>query len=269
MEKFLRKTRPDLSGSAGIAILRPGSIVSFVGGGGKTSALFSLARRQRHPVLLTTTTKVGFNQVQTADRILPPRDFLAEPEIAGESRVIWVSELPENGETRKISGISSADFTELARRAARLGYSILIEADGAHRRSIKAPETHEPVIPPETTAVAACIGLSVLGQPATDESVHRLVRYLDCVGGQPGDIITEDSILRLVAHPEGSFKSTPDSAERILLLNQADNAALLDRALKIADRALSAASADRVWITRLNRGEWLCEMTRTVKKEVR
>lgn len=265
MENILRKTRPDLSSSAGIAILRPGSIVSFVGGGGKTSALFSLARRQRRPVLLTTTTKVGFNQIQAADRILTPRDFSAEPEIVGAERVIWISELHGNGGTGKISGISDADFAELARRAAKFGYSILIEADGAHRRSIKAPEKHEPVIPPETTAVAACIGLSVLDRPATDESVHRLACYLDCVGGQPGEIINEESILRLIAHPEGSFKSTPGSAERILLLNQADNEDLLGRALKIADRALSAASADRVWITRLNRGEWLCEMTRSVK----
>ena len=176
MENILRKTRPDLSSSARIAILWPGSIVSFVGGGGKTSALFSLARRQRRPVLLTTTTKVGFNQIQAADRILTPRDFSTEPEIVGAERVIWVSELHGNGGTGKISGISDADFAELARRAAKFGYSILIEADGAHRRSIKAPEKHEPVIPPETTIVAACIGLSVLDRPATGESATQIGR---------------------------------------------------------------------------------------------
>ncbi len=247
-----------------IAALPPGSIVSLVGGGGKTSALFSLARRQDHPVIVTTTTKVGVNQIQAADIRLTPEAFLRDPERAVQRHVVWVSDL--NGEPggQKVSGLRLPDAEKIAAAVKNCGYSMIVEADGAHCSAIKAPADHEPVVPPQTDLVVACIGLSVLDRPADDSTVHRLPLFLKCTNAEPGAPIGADTILKLVRHPRGAFKGVPPGAEKILLLNQADNGPLVDRARSIGTEALTTG-VDRVWITCLKRGAWIAELRNDTK----
>lgn len=242
-----------------IGVFPPGSVVSLVGGGGKTSALFALARRQNAPAIVTTTTKVGLDQINAADARLSLGKFLIDPHSASGQNVTWVSHLTQLDGTVKIGGVPEPEMTQLIEQAQRFGATVLIEADGAKRRAIKAPDAHEPVIPSESSVVIACIGLSVLDQPATAETVHRLPRYLSCVGGKEGDLIQEEAILRLLTHPAGSFKSAPTDAEKILLLNQADTPELADRAACLGENALSVG-VDRVWITCLKRDEFIYEI---------
>lgn len=237
----------------------PGSVVSLVGGGGKTSALCALARCQNRPTLITTTTKVGQSQISSADARIRLDEFFAKPGQALDQNVTWVSDLVQLDGTSKIGGVPEAEMTRLIGYAQALGLTVLIEADGAKRRAIKAPEAHEPVVPSESNFVIACIGLSVLDRPATEETVHRLPRYLSCVGGNEGDPIEESAILKLIAHPNGSFKSTPEHAEKILLLNQADTPELSERAIRLGKSALSAG-VDRAWVACLKLDEFLYEI---------
>ena len=43
------------------------SVVAFVGAGGKTTAMFNLAREFNFPSIITTTTKMGIDQANLAD----------------------------------------------------------------------------------------------------------------------------------------------------------------------------------------------------------
>ena len=99
---------------------------------------------------------------------------------------------------------------------------VIVEADGAARRCIKAPEAWEPVIPPCVDRVVAVVGMDCLGKAVSDESVFRRERFTEITGLDRGDIITPMSVARLLAHPEGGLKGVPTSADLLVFLNKMD-----------------------------------------------
>ena len=48
----------------------PGECIAFSGAGGKTTAIFTLAREMNAPVLISTTTHFGLDQLSLADEIM-------------------------------------------------------------------------------------------------------------------------------------------------------------------------------------------------------
>ncbi len=56
--------------------------VAFVGAGGKTTALFQLARQLKPPVILSTTTHLGISQALLADRHIIVRS-------SEDLKIIW------------------------------------------------------------------------------------------------------------------------------------------------------------------------------------
>jgi probable selenium-dependent hydroxylase accessory protein YqeC len=129
--------------------------VAFVGAGGKTSALFALARScaaSGMRVLVTTTTKIrdpeagseregrGFGPVLLLPDPATPA-ALAALAAAGPRVVLAASRLPLEG---KLAGLAPS-----ALRGIESPYDVLlVEADGALGLSIKAPFPAEPVLPP-------------------------------------------------------------------------------------------------------------------------
>lgn len=188
-------------------------IVAFVGAGGKTSLIYALARQlsgwgQR--VLVTTTTKM----------MPPARNFMLLP----GARVPHYKHLTvgyglEEG-TGKLLGVEPGEIVALRERF-RADY-VLVEADGAAGRSVKAPETHEPVIPGCADLVVGLIGLDALGKPADAATVHRLEAFLRVTGLSEGECISEQALKALAAHPDGLFKGAPDGARRVAFHNKAD-----------------------------------------------
>lgn len=98
---------------------------------------------------------------------------------------------------------------------------LLVEADGAARRPLKAHAAHEPVIPACANAVIAVMGLDALGRPLA-EAVHRP----ELAAGYPGtDLaapVTPALAAALLLHPGGPFRGTPTDAKRLVLLNKTD-----------------------------------------------
>jgi molybdenum cofactor cytidylyltransferase len=99
---------------------------------------------------------------------------------------------------------------------------LLIEADGAREKPLKAWAEHEPPIPEFVEHVVHVLGLSVLGQPLHDELVHHADRFSKLSGIKIGDKITSDGLVRVLLHPEGGSKNIPAGAQKTVLLNQAD-----------------------------------------------
>ncbi len=195
-------------------LLRPGEgVVSFVGAGGKTTFIYTLARQLSGwgaKVLVTTTTKM----------YPPPRNFM----LLGSGRVPPYKHLtvghevdPESG---KLLGIDPAEIPELMERF-RANY-VLVEADGAAGHPLKAPEGHEPVIPVCSDLVIGVMGLDALGKPADEETVFRLDAFLRVTGLQRGGLIGPEHLEALAAHPEGLFKGAPEGARKLAFHNKAD-----------------------------------------------
>ena len=108
---------------------------------------------------------------------------------------------------------------------------------------LKAPASHEPVIPGWTRTVIVVAGLSGLGEPLTQDRVHRPERFAELGGCLPGEPITIEVIARVLAHPDGGMKGSPAGAQRVALLNQADTASLQAAARRLADLLLSSQTA--------------------------
>jgi probable selenium-dependent hydroxylase accessory protein YqeC len=124
--------------------------------------------------------------------------------------------------TGKLRGIHPSWMARLSQDWAY----VLVEADGANHRSIKAPEDHEPVVSPSTGAVIGVVGLDCLGRPMDGATVHRPERFQAVTGCPMGAPIRPAHIAVLARAREGLFKGAPPGARRILLLNKADSCAL-------------------------------------------
>lgn len=212
--------------------------VAFVGAGGKTTAMFQLARQFERPVLVTTSTHLSAEQVQLGDEALIfergaelgallPREF---------PRVVALSG-PRQADGR-MGGLSDEALVALSEVARREGLPLLIEADGARLKPFKAPEAHEPAIPGFVDAVVVVAGLSALSKPLDAESVHRPERFAALAGASPGAALTVEHLAKVLGHQEGGLKNIPQGARRVALLNQVEDDERAAAAKRLADPLL-------------------------------
>jgi YqeC protein len=139
-----------------------GDVVALVGGGGKTSAMFRLARElaaRGELALTTSTTHIFAEQIALAPAHVRAAD-------AGRDRVVAALDVhrhvlvigASDPATGRAAGIPPALFRDL--RAWCSSACLLNEADGSRGRPFKAPAPHEPAIPPETTVARVVADLN-------------------------------------------------------------------------------------------------------------
>lgn len=212
-------------------------VVSFVGAGGKTSTVFALnevfkrSSQKRGLTLVTTTTAMHYPKASEVDEVI-----LCENRKAGEiiEKLKGISEKSynisaslgvfqyrlETEDHVKVKGIEASLVDRINEE--EIFDIIMVEADGAKRKSMKAYETHEPVIPNSTDLVIVLMGLSVLGKKAEPEIVHRLDSFLNLTGKSEGDIIELKDIPKLFRGEMGFLRGVPEKSGLILFLNQWD-----------------------------------------------
>ena len=193
------------------------SSVAFTGAGGKTTAIFRLARELDSPVLVTTTTHLGSEQARLADNhiICTSNDFRTDL-ISGVTLVTG----PKIGE--RWSAPSPTILEWLREFGIINKIHLLIEADGARMKPLKAPGTHEPAIQSSVDVVVVVAGMSALGKPLSDEYVHRPRIYSRISGLALGEPITVESLQTVLCSPYGGLKNIPPNARRLALITQAD-----------------------------------------------
>jgi probable selenium-dependent hydroxylase accessory protein YqeC len=211
------------------ALLGPGPalprVVAFVGGGGKTTALFRLAldlRERGLRVLATSTTNLFDPRLEpgredTAVLFRPEMEFFVPgcPELPATSALPLLVAREGDG-PGKLKGIHPAWVDALA----PAWDLVLVEADGSRRLPLKAPAPYEPVLPSSTDLVVGVLGLDGLGRPLGPGTVHRAERFARITGCQEGGTVSPEHLRALAEHPEGLFKEAP--GPRVLLLNKAD-----------------------------------------------
>ncbi len=122
---------------------------------------------------------------------------------------------------------------------------VVVEADGAAKRSVKAPDDWEPVIPCCADLVIPVVGLDCLGRPATEDTVFRLDRFLEVSNLQKDEVISAQAVGRLLAHPDGGLKAVPLHARVIPFLNKLDLVGDPKLAEQVA-HTVFANAADRI-----------------------
>lgn len=220
--------------------------IAIVGGGGKTTTLFQIGQQIQGLVWTTTTTHLGTDQLIYADKhfTVESADQIDLRALKAQKHsLITGSFTPDN----RVHGPEAAVLKRLLELADQEQISLIVEADGARSRALKAPAAHEPVIPPWAQMVIVLVGCSVLGKPLNDDWVHRAEIFSTLTGQKMGTTVTPNAISRMLVHPEGGLKGIPATAQKVVLFNQAD---LLDdlTGLKNEIPALLAGGFDKVII---------------------
>lgn len=176
--------------------VRPG-LTAIIGGGGKTTLLYRLARELegRGSVIVTTST-----------HIFRPADLPFALTVGKVSGILCVGTPCENG---KLSAPRQS-LRELTALAAH----VLVEADGSAGRPVKAHASHEPVIPCEANQVICVVGASGLNRPAA-EKVHRPERFTALSGSDTASPEAVAAVLNKEALHTRVFINQADSPERI------------------------------------------------------
>lgn len=213
--------------------LLPGQSLAFVGAGGKTSAMFALAKLLHSPIVLTTTTHIGTWQTDLADEhlLLKPGETIPELNFS-KGPILLVTGQPR--EDDRLSGLDKDALEALHSLCKSQNISLLIEADGARQRNLKAPADYEPNLPDWIERVVVIAGLASLGKPLIPENVHRPERFAALTGLRPGDLIRVEDIVFVLQSEQGGLKGIPPAAQRMLFLNQAEGAEHQAQAVRIA-----------------------------------
>jgi molybdenum cofactor cytidylyltransferase len=201
--------------------LRERDLVSFVGAGGKTTTMFSLGaelRARSNTVVITTTTRMAASQTAPGLVVMP--DPYEPSKVMGPG-LAWIASAFAD---------SSIDY-------------VLVEADGAKHRAVKAPAGYEPVIPLSTTLVVCVIGAGALDRVIEDQA-HRPLRVAAAARCSPYDRLTPERAARLLSSDIGGCKNVPEHARFVVAITNvyektADAADQLQRLLRDAHNVAS------------------------------
>jgi molybdenum cofactor cytidylyltransferase len=206
--------------------------VAFIGAGGKTTAMFQLARQLPPPVIITATSHLGAWQLGLADQyIITESPAPLEKLEHGLKGVILITGEMDGDRTKPIN-INLLNW--LKGFCDYHSIPLLIEADGSRGRPLKAWAEHEPSIPNFVELVVQVVGLSGLGKTLNEENVHRPEIFSRLSGLHVGESITSEPLVQILTSPEGGLKNIPANARRVLLLNQADTHELQSAAQRLS-----------------------------------
>jgi probable selenium-dependent hydroxylase accessory protein YqeC len=232
--------------------------LAAIGGGGKMTLLLSLgaewAAAGGRPLLLPTTriaehAERGVPGVRTvvlpaARTAWPPVGFLGGELLVvgrrGERPNMLESIHPD--EIGALVDQSKADL-------------VLIKADGARGRSLKAHDAEEPVVPLDAGLVVAVAGIDAWGAPLGPEHVHHDQLFAERWGMEAGARLEDDAFYAALADPAGYRSSLPPSARYVVFLNQVDRPVRVAVAQRLAQGLNERGVAEVLWGD-LRRGEW-------------
>ncbi|WP_119819821.1 selenium cofactor biosynthesis protein YqeC [Halalkaliarchaeum desulfuricum] len=198
-------------------------LVSFVGAGGKKTAMGKLAReadsRGLVPGYTTTTHMPPPPEIPLV--CVPPETVSSA--VSGRTAPIavaseWVFD-PDRAD-KKVRGFDPESIDDLYDSNA-LDW-VLVKADGARRREFKAPGPGEPVIPTRSTVVVVVASVTAAGRPNDTGCVHRPERVAEIAGIERGDPLSPESMAAVLASERGGAKDIPERARAVLLVNKAD-----------------------------------------------
>ena len=153
-------------------------VTALIGGGGKTTLMYTLAEELRRwgTVIVTTSTHI---QRPEQYPVLTAADGVSAA-LAAHGVVCVAGETAEG----KLCA-PALSFETLA----ALADFVLVEADGAKRLPLKAHAPHEPVIPVNTRQTVYVAGADGFGHPIR-QVCHRPERYAALCGAAESDAVT-------------------------------------------------------------------------------
>ncbi len=243
-----------------------GDIAAIVGAGGKTSTMFALA---------AAAAARGLRVVTTKSTTIHPPSMARSPRLVVSPPARWRGDLPAAlaahpvvtvvtaaPSERRFDGVPPALAPDLLRAS---GADLLIvEADGARRRLLKAPAAHEPAMPAGASLVVPVASLAAVGRPLDERRVHRPELAAALLGVTRGAALTVRHAARLLLDDRGGLKHAPPTARiwpTLTATGRIDPAALADlrTALAAHPQVTGWIEADAQWTFTA----WRCGLAQT------
>ena len=197
-----------------VSIAAPGDIVAIVGAGGKTSTMFALSR---------ALAAAGRRVLTTKSTIIYRPTMAQSPGVVEVPAERWATELRcllnERREVTVVTGSTGPDrwqgvpadrMTEL--RDAAGADHVIVEADGARGRWLKAPAAHEPSMPGSAAVVMPVVNLRAVGRAVTSEHVHRPELVGAVLGLREDGVIGVEHVPKVLLDEAGGLKRAPANA---------------------------------------------------------
>jgi probable selenium-dependent hydroxylase accessory protein YqeC len=202
-----------------------------IGAGGKKTTMAALAGRLDRAIISATVRIPIFDEwagrVVVTDSPVETVDAALDRSDAGE----WpLGVVPERERDDRYRGYDP----ETIDRLGTFGVPILLKADGARMRRFKAPDDHEPRLPATADTVVAVASAHVVGEPLSEELVHRVPAVSRITGLDPGEQITAADVAAVLASDRGGRKDVPTGATYVPLVNMVDDADLEEKAGEVA-----------------------------------
>ncbi len=188
-------------------------LIAFVGAGGKTTLMAAVAHELADAgrnVVVTTTTQMAIDELEPP--VVSSLSVLMEN--LGRSHLLyWAVPGSEDKATGPTPEEVNALFTQ-----APVDY-VLVEADGASGKPIKAPAVHEPVIPGQSTIVVVVVGVDAIGQTITS-AAHRPERLAQLLDKPLTHELRAEDVAAVITSASGGLKNVPARARVILALSR-------------------------------------------------
>ena len=221
--------------------LKEREVISLVGAGGKTTLMYRLAKElflSGRRVVSTTTTKILEPRPEETNFLFVDSDEKRIKDFAwrhlDQYRHLTVAR--ERVGSGKLKGVSPDLVNELW--SFDKIDTVIVEADGAAGRPVKAPREWEPVIPTTTTLVVAILGIDGVGRELSEENAFQPEGISKITGIAIGEKLSEEGMALLMTHAEGIFKGAPSSCRVIAFLNKVGIPDEVRKAKDIAEKIL-------------------------------
>lgn len=216
-------------------------MVAAAGAGGKKTVLYALAGLFPGRVGITTTVNCP----------RPPADWDGEVIVAPESALMdELRKRPHPGRKvffavpgkrdELVSGVAPG-FVAALRSEALLDV-LLVKADGARRRLIKAPGEGEPIYPPGTDLILYLVSAHAFGRAPASGIAHREDELATVAGLERETPVEPEHVARLLSSESGALKGLAEETRLVPVINRADTPLRRRLALEAARLALARTS---------------------------
>jgi probable selenium-dependent hydroxylase accessory protein YqeC len=241
-----------------LIVLPTRPLIAIIGAGGKTTTMYTLASEMAQRgkrVITTTTTQIFYPEPDETDLLIvaPETDMLLKSLGEAWQQYHRVTVAGTILRKEKLAGLQPEQPYELLMKSG--ADAVIVEADGARHRMIKAPSEHEPVIPVRTNVALLLMSAEAINQPLSDKIAHRPELVARVTGIEVGDVLSPAVIARLITNEQGALKHIPETATAYLLITHT-SMALKDAIREIVDMMRSSSRIACV-LSSDEPGEWV------------
>lgn len=218
-------------------------VISFVGAGGKTTLITSLAeeyRKSGRKVFVTTTTHMLEPKGMTLVTRYAPKKT---QNLLNQNKIVWAARLDDNGKIK-------VPTDRLLQSLYTYRVPILAEADGSKRLPCKAPAEYEPVILDRTDIVIGVLGMDAIGQPIST-ACHRPEQVMKLLDQHSEYKLTWQDLVVLALSKDGLRKNVTNCMRYIVFINKM-NESRQKRTAALMAKALADAGQKEVFFGVMN-----------------